>query len=158
MRLRLPGAAFVLVGFLFLVGSVACGGSPNNPSPTDPSQNLNVPYSQTDLVVGTGRVAANGNNVTVNYTGWLYNPSAAENKGTQFDSSLSLGRTPLSFRLGTGQNNLIAGWNQGVVGMAVGGRRRLVLPPSLAYGNGGNGPIPPNATIIFDIEMLSVTD
>jgi len=94
----------------------------------------------------------------VNYTGWLYNPSAAENKGTQFDSSLSLGRTPLSFRLGTGQNNLIAGWNQGVVGMAVGGRRRLVLPPSLAYGNGGNGPIPPNATIIFDIEMLSVTD
>ena len=157
MRLRLPGAAFVLVGFLFLVGSVACGGSPTNPSPaTDPSQNLNVPYSQTDLVVGTGRVAANGNNVTVNYTGWLYNPSTAENKGTQFDSSLSLGRTPFTFRLGTG--NVIQGWHQGVAGMAVGGKRRLVLPPSLAYGSGGNGPIPPNATIIFDIEMLSVTD
>jgi FKBP-type peptidyl-prolyl cis-trans isomerase FkpA len=153
MRLRLPGAAFLLIGSLLLVGSVGCGGSPTSPS-TDPSQNLNVPFSQTDLVVGTGRQAANGNNVTVNYTGWLYNPSAAENKGTQFDTSI--GKTPFSFRLGTG--NVIQGWHQGVVGMAVGGKRRLVIPPSLAYGSAGNGPIPPNATIVFDIEVLNVTD
>lgn len=156
MRLRFSGAAFV-VGFLLLVGSVACGGGNGSPTgPSDPSQNLNVPFSQTDLVVGTGRVAANGNNVSVNYTGWLYNPSAADNKGAQFDTSALRG--PLTFRLGTGQNNLIAGWNQGIPGMAVGGKRRLVLPPSLAYGSAGSGPIPPNATILFDIEMVSVTD
>jgi FKBP-type peptidyl-prolyl cis-trans isomerase FkpA len=149
MRLRLPGAAF-LIGLL--VASVGCGGSPTTPS-SDPSQNLNVPYSQTDLVVGTGRQAATGNNVSVNYAGWLYNPSAAENKGTQFAPT-----SALTFRLGTGQNNLIAGWNQGIPGMAAGGRRRLILPPSLAYGSTGNGPIPPNATIVFDIEMVSVTD
>jgi FKBP-type peptidyl-prolyl cis-trans isomerase FkpA len=151
MRLRLPGAAFLLIGLL--AGSIGCGGSSTSPSPTDPSQNLNVQYSQTDLVVGTGRQAANGNNVSVNYAGWLYNPSAAENKGTQFAPT-----SPIAFRLGTGQNNLIAGWNQGIVGMAAGGRRRLILPPSLAYGSTGNGPIPPNATIVFDIEMVSVTD
>jgi FKBP-type peptidyl-prolyl cis-trans isomerase FkpA len=109
--------------------------APSKPSSTDPSQNLNVPFSQTDLVVGTGRQAANGNNVTVNYTGWLYNPSAAENKGTQFDTSI--GKTPLSFRLG--QRMVIPGWDQGVVGMAIGGRRRLIIPPSLGYGSTGNG-------------------
>lgn len=154
MRLRIPGAACLLIASLILFGSAACGGSPTTPS--DPSQNLNVPFSQTDLVVGTGRQAASGNNVTVNYTGWLYNPSGTDNKGTQFDTSALRG--PLSFRLGTGQNNLIAGWNQGLVGMAVGGKRRLVIPPSLAYGSAGNPPIPGNATIVFDIEMVSVTD
>jgi FKBP-type peptidyl-prolyl cis-trans isomerase FkpA len=136
------------------MGSAAgCGGSPSKPS-TDPSQNLNVPFSQTDLILGTGRQAANGNNVALNYTGWLYNPSAADNKGTQFDSSA--GRSPLSFRLG--QGSVIRGWDQGIVGMAVGGRRRLIIPPSLGYGSTGNGPIPPNATMVFDVELVSVTD
>lgn len=153
MRLRIPRAAFLLIGSLILVGSAACGGSPSSPS-TDPSQNLNVPFSQTDLVVGTGRQAANGNNVTVNYTGWLYNPSAAENKGTQFDTSALRG--PFLFKLG--QRAVIPGWDQGVVGMAVGGKRRLIIPPSLGYGSAGNGPIPPNATLVFDIELLTVTD
>jgi FKBP-type peptidyl-prolyl cis-trans isomerase FkpA len=143
----------LLIGSLLLIGSAACGGSPTSPA-SDPSQNLNVPFSQTDLVVGTGRQAANGNNVTVNYTGWLYNPSAAENKGTQFDTSI--GKTPLTFRLG--QANIIQGWHQGIVGMAVGGKRRLILPPSLAYGSAGNPPIPPNATILFDVELVTVTD
>jgi FKBP-type peptidyl-prolyl cis-trans isomerase FkpA len=145
----------LLIGCLLLVGSVACGGSPNNPSPaTDPSQNLNVPFSQTDLLVGTGRVAANGNNITVNYTGWLYNPSATDNKGSQFDTSALRG--PLPFKLGQGA--VIRGWDQGIVGMAVGGRRRLVIPPSLGYGSTGNGPIPPNATLVFDVELVTVTD
>ena len=153
MRLRIPGAAFLLIEALILIGSAACGGSPTAPS-TDPSQNLNVPFSQTDLVVGTGRQAANGNNVTVNYTGWLYNPSAAENKGTQFETSI--GKTPYPFRLG--QRAVIPGWDQGVVGMAVGGKRRLIIPPSLGYGSTGNGRIPPNATLVFDIELLTVTD
>ena len=142
MRLRALGVAFLVLA------TAACGGSK---SPTDPSQGLNVPFSQTDLVVGTGRQAATGNSVTVNYSGWLYNPSAAENKGQLFDTSI--GKAPFQFTLG---GNVISGWNQGVVGMAVGGKRRLVIPPSLAYGSTGSGPIPPNATLVFDVEVISI--
>ncbi len=142
MRLRALGVAFLLLT------TAACGSSK---SPTDPSQGLNVPFSQTDLVVGTGRQAATGNLVTVNYSGWLYNPSAAENKGQLFDTSI--GRAPFPFTLG---GNVISGWNQGIVGMAVGGKRRLVIPPSLGYGSTGSGPIPPNATLVFDVEVISI--
>jgi FKBP-type peptidyl-prolyl cis-trans isomerase FkpA len=90
----------------------------------------------------------------VNYTGWLYETTAADNKGRQFDTSA--GRGPLAFALGTGA--VIRGWDQGVVGMRVGGQRRLVIPPSLAYGaqGAGNGLIPPNATLLFDIELVDV--
>jgi FKBP-type peptidyl-prolyl cis-trans isomerase len=111
---------------------------------------LNVPFSQTDLVVGPGRVAANGNVLNVNYTLWLYDGSKTDNKGNQLQTG------PFQFTLGAG--GVIAGWNQGVPGMAVGGKRRLVLPPSLAYGTAGSsdGSIPPNATIIFEIELLNV--
>src|SRR5438045_8401657 len=129
MRLRIPGTAFLLIGSFILAGSAACGGSPSTPSPTDPSQNLNVPYSQIDLVVGTGRQAANGNNVTVNYTGWLYNPSAADNKGAQFDTSAL--RCPFAFKLG--QRPAMPGWDAGVIGRAVGSKRRSSVPPSLGY-------------------------
>jgi FKBP-type peptidyl-prolyl cis-trans isomerase FkpA len=146
MRLRTLGIPFLL-SVVGLVGAISCGAK----SPTDPSQNLNVPFAQTDVVVGTGRQAANGNILTVNYTGWLYNPSAAENKGTQFDTSI--GRGPFTFTVG---GNVIAGWNQGVIGMAVGGKRRLIIPPSLAYGSAGNASIPPNATLVFDIDLLSI--
>jgi FKBP-type peptidyl-prolyl cis-trans isomerase len=109
-----------------------------------------APYSQTDLVVGTGATAANGNLVTVAYTGWLHDSSRPESKGTQFDSSASF-----PFRLGTGF--VIQGWDMGVVGMRVGGQRRLVIPPELAYGNTSPGPgIPPNATLVFDITLNDV--
>jgi len=112
-----------------------------------------VPYSQIDLRVGTGTEATAGRTITVNYTGWLYAAGAADNKGTQFDSSV--GRAPFSFVLGRGQ--VIAGWDQGVAGMRVGGQRRLVIPPSLAYGSAGSPPvIPPNATLVFDVELLTV--
>jgi FKBP-type peptidyl-prolyl cis-trans isomerase FkpA len=150
MTLRILGIA------LLLVATTACGSSPSAPSGSmnDPSQNLNVPFSQVDLLIGTGRVAASGNNITVHYTGWLYNEAAAEKKGAQFDTSVLRG--PFAFRLGAG--SVIRGWDQGVVGMAVGGKRRLIIPPSLAYGSAGSGPIPPNATIVFDIELLTVTD
>jgi FKBP-type peptidyl-prolyl cis-trans isomerase FkpA len=90
--------------------------------------------------------------VTVNYTGWLYDGAAAENKGRQFDTSV--GRGPLPVALGAGQ--VIAGWDQGLVGMRVGGLRRLVVPPSLGYGSQAQGPIPANSTLVFDIELLSV--
>lgn len=110
-------------------------------------------FSQTDLVTGTGSAAVAGAAVTVDYTGWLYDPSAPDSKGPQFDSSL--GRTPFSFTIGAGQ--VIRGWDEGVVGMKVGGVRRLVIPPSLAYGAGRRGPIPPNSTLVFDITLESVT-
>jgi FKBP-type peptidyl-prolyl cis-trans isomerase FkpA len=123
----------------------ACGESPTAPN--------NADYSQSDLRVGTGADAVLGRVLTVNYTGWFYNESAPDAKGAQFDSSV--GRTPFTFTLGAGQ--VIAGWEQGVQGMKVGGLRRLVVPPSLAYGQSRYGPIPPNATLVFEIELLEVS-
>lgn len=98
--------------------------------------------------------ATNGRLVTVHYTGWLYNQTAPGNKGTKFDSSRDRG-TPFSFTLGAGQ--VIRGWDQGVLGMKVGEQKTLVIPPELGYGSAGFPPvIPPNATLVFDVELLSV--
>jgi FKBP-type peptidyl-prolyl cis-trans isomerase FkpA len=119
-------------------------------SPTTPS--AYAPFSQTDVVVGTGATAAIGSSVTVNYTGWLYDSSKPDQKGLQFDSSV--GFTPFTFTLGAGQ--VIKGWDQGVPGMNVGGLRRLVIPPSLAYGASRNAIIPPNATLVFEVQLLEV--
>lgn len=97
-----------------------------------------------DLHEGAGAAAASGSTVDVHYTGWL-------TSGRKFDSSLDRGQ-PFSFRVGAGQ--VIAGWEQGVVGMKVGGKRKLTIPASLGYGRRGTGPIPANATLIFEIELL----
>lgn len=127
--------------------AAACGGGTSTPS--SPSQ-PGAPYSQTDLVVGTGVEAIAGRTVTVNYSGWLYNPAQPENKGTRFDAG-----SAVPFQIGVGR--VIAGWDRGVVGMRVGGQRRLVIPPELAYGAAGRPPsIPGNATLVFDIELLAV--
>lgn len=131
--------------------TAACGGDDDSSSSTAPST-PGAPFSQTDLRVGTGAEAVAGRTLTVNYTGWLYDPGQAENKGRQFDSSV--GRQPFAFRLGAG--SVIRGWDQGFAGMRVGGTRRLVIPPELAYGAAGSGPIPPNATLVFDVELLDV--
>jgi len=105
----------------------------------------------TDVTVGTGAVAQNGDTVTVNYTGKLDN-------GTVFDSSLNPGRTPFSFVLGnSGPGGVIQGWNIGVLGMRVGGKRELVVPPSLGYGASAYGPIPGNSTLHFTVELLGVS-
>ena len=89
----------------------------------------------------------------MHYTGWLYDPGRTEAKGSQFETSV--GRTPFAFTLGAGA--VIRGWDQGVAGMRVGGLRRLILPPELAYGGAGSPPvIPPNATLVFEIELLDV--
>jgi FKBP-type peptidyl-prolyl cis-trans isomerase FkpA len=108
----------------------------------------------TDAKVGTGADATNGKHVTVHYTGWLYDEAAAGHHGKQFDSSRDGGQ-PFSFRLGAGQ--VIRGWDEGVAGMKVGGSRTLVIPPELGYGrNGAGGAIPPNAALVFDVELLDV--
>jgi FKBP-type peptidyl-prolyl cis-trans isomerase FkpA len=124
-----------------------CGSS----SPSTPSTSSGT-FTVTDLVVGTGPDATVGKLVTVNYTGWLYDTSRTDGKGTQFDTSI--GKQPFPLTLGAGQ--VIKGWDQGIVGMKVGGSRRLIIPPDLAYGTSGMGPIPPNATLVFDISLLSV--
>ena len=142
-------------GVLFLIVSgiltTACSSDPTAPS-TAPSTTVTstAPYSQTDLVIGTGAVAGFGNRVAVAYTGWLDDSSKPDGKGQQFDTSPSF-----TFLIGIGQ--VIRGWEQGIVGMRVGGQRRLVIPPELAYGSSGSGTaIPPNATLVFDVELLHV--
>jgi FKBP-type peptidyl-prolyl cis-trans isomerase FkpA len=122
-----------------------------SPSPTTATST--APYSQVDLLVGTGTAAATGNSLTVNYTGYLYDPSKPDNKGLVFDTSV--GKDPFVFTLGTA--SVINGWDVGLVGMTVGGVRRLVVPPSMAYGNGRNYSIPPYTTLVFDVELLDVT-
>ena len=108
---------------------------------------------KTDTVVGKGKEAVAGRTVDVNYTGWLHDPKAPNQRGKQFDSSI--GRGPFSFPLGAGR--VIPGWDQGVAGMKVGGKRTLVIPPELGYGSrGAGGVIPPNATLVFDVELLDV--
>jgi peptidylprolyl isomerase len=102
-----------------------------------------------DIVAGTGATPQRGQNITVQYTGWLAN-------GTQFDSSRGTGRTPFNFVIGATPPNVIAGWDEGVLSMKVGGKRRLVIPPSLGYGSSANGAIPANSTLIFEVELLSV--
>lgn len=106
-----------------------------------------------DLTVGNGDVAKAGNQVSVHYTGWLQNPDGS--KGRKFDSSKDRGQ-PFQFALGQGQ--VIKGWDEGVQGMKVGGVRELIIPPALGYGQGGaGGVIPPNATLIFEVELLGVS-
>lgn len=108
----------------------------------------------TDLTTGQGAAANNGATVAVHYTGWLYDHAAADGKGREFDSSRKGGQ-PFSFLLGRGQ--VIAGWDSGVFGMRVGGQRRLVIPANMAYGaSGAGGVIPPDATLVFDVELLDV--
>jgi FKBP-type peptidyl-prolyl cis-trans isomerase FkpA len=104
----------------------------------------------TDTVAGTGATTKVGSAVTVNYTVWLYDASAPNFEGTKFDSSIS----PLPFTLGVGQ--VIPGWDQGLVGMKVGGSRTLIIPSSLAYGASGYLAIPPNAALVFTVTLVSM--
>ena len=132
---------------LLLVG---CS-NPSNPA----SPVADIPAMQTiDQTVGTGAEAKSGDTVEVNYTGWLYDAKAKDHHGKKFDSSLDHGAT-FTFPLGGGQ--VIKGWDQGVVGMKVGGKRTLLIPSSLGYGSSGaGGAIPPNAALVFDVELVSI--
>jgi FKBP-type peptidyl-prolyl cis-trans isomerase FkpA len=107
-----------------------------------------------DQNVGSGAEAQSGQVVTVHYTGWLYDAARADHKGAKFDSSRDRNE-PFSFNLGAGE--VIRGWDEGVAGMKVGGRRTLTIPPDMGYGaRGAGGVIPPNSTLLFDVELLDV--
>ena len=107
-----------------------------------------------DTVTGSGAEARPGRVVRVHYTGWLYDASKSDKCGTKFDSSKDSGQ-PFEFTLGA--REVISGWDEGVAGMKVGGKRRLTIPPDMGYGaRGAGGVIPPNATLVFDVELLAV--
>ena len=129
---------------LVVIAAVAgCDGTPTEPAPA---------FAQTDLRAGTGDAAESGDILTVHYTGWLYDDTRTDQKGLQFETNV--GGTAFPFQLGAGQ--VIAGWDQGLVGIQVGGIRRLVIPPALAYGSIRRGPIPPNSTLIFEVEVTAI--
>jgi FKBP-type peptidyl-prolyl cis-trans isomerase FkpA len=135
-----------LCSLLSLMLVAACGGDTERTNVTE--------LIKQDGRAGTGAEAVAGRSVTVHYTGWLYDPTRADHKGTKFDSSRDRNE-PFSFDLGSGQ--VIPGWDQGVAGMKVGGQRTLTIPPDMGYGaRGAGGVIPPNATLLFDVELLDV--
>lgn len=108
----------------------------------------------TDTIIGTGAEATPGQVISVHYTGWLFDEAAPDNKGRKFDSSRDRG-DPFVFELGAG--HVIQGWDTGFAGMKVGGQRTLVIPPEMGYGaRGAGGVIPPNATLLFEVELLAV--
>jgi FKBP-type peptidyl-prolyl cis-trans isomerase FkpA len=142
MKLKFP----LIAAFVAVLSLTACGGSGSAPSGTTISSPAAL--SKTDIVVGTGAEATSGKNLTVNYTGWLYNASASDFKGTKFDSG------SFSFTLGTGA--VIPGFEQGVTGMKVGGKRTILIPAALGYGAAGAPGIPGNSGLVFEVELTAV--
>jgi peptidylprolyl isomerase len=125
----------------------------STPALTQEGKSMTTPSGLTiaDSKVGTGAEARSGNTCVMHYTGWLYENGV---KGAKFDSSLDRGEP---FEFGLGQGQVIKGWDEGVAGMKVGGKRTLIIPPQLGYGaRGAGGVIPPNATLLFDVELLEV--
>jgi len=131
-----------------LLAAAGCGGS-DSTAPTLPPTSVGV-FTVTDLVIGTGATAVTGSNATVNYTGWLYDTGKPNGKGTQFDSGV--------FPLVVGGTGAIPGFSQAVLGMKVGGQRRAIIPPALAYGSSTPDPsrIPANATLVFEVSLTAV--
>jgi peptidylprolyl isomerase len=149
MRVLYRGAAAPVLTLLalLLAASLIAPHAALSAEPVTTASGLKI----VDTKVGTGAEAKPGQTVSVHYTGWLDNAGA---KGGKFDSSVDRGE-PFEFPLGAGQ--VIRGWDEGVAGMKVGGKRTLIIPPALGYGeNGAGGVIPPNATLIFDVELLGV--
>ena len=140
---------------LAVLGCQAESTSQSNSTKGTPAMTANITELQKiDTQVGTGREAEPGFNVTVHYTGWLYDANAKDHKGKKFDSSLDR-KEPFNFFLGGGQ--VIQGWDEGFAGMKVGGKRTLIIPSEMGYGvRGAGGVIPPNAVLVFDVELLDV--
>lgn len=156
MKAFLLPLALVLTTSVFLTAcneKTAEPQSESKPETTSEANNM-AGLQMTDVKVGDGAEAKAGQIVSVHYTGWLYDESAADKHGAKFDSSVDRGE-PFQFPLGAGR--VIQGWDQGVAGMKVGGKRTLVIPPEMGYGaRGAGGVIPPNATLVFDVELLGV--
>jgi len=151
------------LGLLILAGGLAVaflmsksGGDskPSSPTPSSIKANTVSEFQKIDTVVGSGAEATAGSDVSVHYTGWLHDPAAPDLKGKKFDSSVDRGQA-FEFPLGGGR--VIKGWDEGVAGMKVGGKRILIIPAEMGYGaRGAGGVIPPNATLVFDVELLGV--
>ena len=143
------------IGLTLALALAACDrNKPLQPPAAESAANVApaIALQKIDTVTGTGKDAVAGATAVVHYTGWLYEPASPKQHGAQFDSSS--GRSPFSFQLGGGQ--VIKGWDEGVQGMKVGGKRTLIIPAAMGYGDSGAGPIPPNANLIFDVELLDV--
>lgn len=145
MRLLLSCVAFVAA-----LATAACGND-NSPSGTG-AEDISA-LRTIDLTVGSGAQAAPGQRITVHYTLYLYSSTAAGNKGSRLESSRD-SNTPFAFTLGSG--GVIAGWDQGIPGMRVGGSRTLLIPSAMAYGSRGSGRVPPNAALVFDVDLISI--
>jgi len=141
MKLKFP----LIAAFVALLALTACGGGSGGSTTTVSSP---AALTKTDNVVGTGLEAVTGKTVSLNYTLWLYNASASDFKGTQLESN------PYSFKLGT--NAVIPGFEQGVLGMKVGGKRTVLVPSSLGYGATGSRGVPPNSGLVFEITLNKV--
>ncbi|MEQ1870188.1 MAG: FKBP-type peptidyl-prolyl cis-trans isomerase [Vicinamibacterales bacterium] len=153
MTVRFLLRATLAVVLISLLSTVACS-SAEQVSTGGADVSSITTLQVTEVAAGTGTEATSGKNVSVHYTGWLYDPSAANHQGRKFDSSRDRNE-PFQFRLGAGM--VIQGWDQGVAGMKVGGKRTLVIPAALGYGaRGAGGVIPPNAVLVFDVELLNV--
>ena len=143
-------AAAILAPFLLFAGPVSAQ-APATPAPAEVKELI----KQDILVPPEGKVVEKGKAVLVHYTGWLYDPKAKDQKGEQFDTSVGRA-TPFGFVIGAGR--VIKGWDEGVPGMREGGKRRLIIPAAMAYGEkgAGNGKIPPNATLLFEVELIKI--
>ena len=154
IRLRLTRYARLIVSLLGILLITACQQQGETGMSDNAADSGITELQITDVVNGDGATAQAGQEVIVHYTGWLYDTSQPDNKGTKFDSSVDRGQA-FSFPLGGGR--VIRGWDQGVAGMKVGGKRKLTIPGHLAYGERGYpGLIPPNATLVFEVELLGV--
>lgn len=143
MKLKFP----LIAAFVAVLSLAACGGGSSSSS-SNTTVASPAALTKTDTTVGTGAEATAGKTVTVTYTGWLYTTSSADFKGAKFDSG------SFSFTIGAG--GVIAGFDQGVTGMKVGGKRTVLIPASLGYGASGTQGIPPNSGLVFDIELTAV--
>jgi FKBP-type peptidyl-prolyl cis-trans isomerase FkpA len=166
---RRPRHRFAVLGAIAAVAVVAAGAafSQSAPPPARTSAEASPPpplsskigaqvkeLNKIDIKQGDGVEAVSGKTVVVHYTGWLYDPATPDGHGAKFDSSMDR-KVPFSFILGAGR--VIKGWDEGVAGMKVGGKRLLTIPPHMAYGaRGAGGVIPPNATLVFEVELIEV--
>jgi FKBP-type peptidyl-prolyl cis-trans isomerase len=145
--------SFLPLALLLAIGTISTSACSEQVSPATGTNKV-TELIKTDVKLGKGAEAKAGQQVTVHYTGWLYDEAAPGHKGTKFDSSRDR-NDPFVFQLGAGQ--VIKGWDVGVEGMKVGGQRTLIIPANMGYGaRGAGGVIPPNATLVFDVELLGV--